>query len=159
MNKLLTLCLFFWLSANAIANDAINTVLDNYHQAAAKADFDGYLGAMANESVFIGTDASERWTKKAFASFVQPYFDKGIGWEYQPFDRNLTLLADGKTAYFDELLNNSSYGVCRGTGVVIFAQERWQIVQYSLSIPIPNSIAKSVVKLIAESAQKVNINE
>ena len=34
----------------------ITTILDNWHKAAAAADYETYFGAMSDESIFIGTD-------------------------------------------------------------------------------------------------------
>jgi len=159
MKLILGVFLIVAFNLKCIANDAIENVLDRYHQAAAKADFTQYMGAMSDDSVFLGTDPEERWTKTEFAAFAKPYFAQKIGWEYVPFKRNITLIKDGEIAYFDELLNNKSYGICRGTGVLVFTQGQWKIAQYSLSIPIPNNMAKPVVALIAESLIKVNIDD
>ena len=42
----------------------ITTILDNWHKAAAAANYEVYFGAMSEESIFIGTDATENWNKK-----------------------------------------------------------------------------------------------
>jgi DNA-binding ferritin-like protein (Dps family) len=39
---------------------AMNEVLDTFHQAAAKQ----YLNLLSNDAIFLSTDASERWNKK-----------------------------------------------------------------------------------------------
>ena len=56
----------------------ITTILDNWHKAAAAANYEVYFGAMSEESIFIGTDATENWNKKQFQAFAKPYFDNGI---------------------------------------------------------------------------------
>lgn len=127
---------------------AVAHVLDAYHAAASRADFDGYLGRMTENGVFIGTDATERWTTAQFAAFVRPYFARGQGWTYTPTVRHVDLTRDGQTAYFDELLENSAYGTCRGTGVVVRTAQGWKIAQYHLTIPVPNALADSVVRMI-----------
>ncbi|MBE2185538.1 MAG: nuclear transport factor 2 family protein [Rhodothermales bacterium] len=127
---------------------AVAQVLDGYHAAASRADFDGYLGRMTPDGVFIGTDATERWTTEAFAAFVRPYFARGRGWTYTPTVRHVDLTPDGRTAYFDELLESTSYGTCRGTGVVVRTAQGWKIAQYHLTIPVPNALADSVVRMI-----------
>ena len=53
----------------------LNTLLDNWHAAAAKGDYNGYFGKIAEDGRYIGTDATENWDKKAFAAFSKPYFD------------------------------------------------------------------------------------
>ncbi len=62
---------------------AINTLLDNWHAAAAKADYNGYFSKIAEDGHYIGTDATENWDKKAFAAFSKPYFDKGHAWDFK----------------------------------------------------------------------------
>ena len=55
----------------------VNQLLDNLNMLAAKADFKNYFDLYAEESTFIGTDATEVWNKKQFMDFAKPYFDKG----------------------------------------------------------------------------------
>ena len=62
---------------------AINILLDDWHKAAAKADYNGYFGKIAEDGIYIGTDATENWDKKAFAAFSKPYFDKGKSWDFK----------------------------------------------------------------------------
>lgn len=128
---------------------AIGAMLDGFHAAASKADFDAYFGVWTDASVFLGTDATERWVGREFRDFAKPHFDKGKGWTYRPRDRGVTLAPGGTIAYFDELLENDKLGLCRGSGVVAKAGERWVVLQYNLSIPIPNDMAAKVVDLIS----------
>ena len=138
------------LHANAWANpsDAVKGVLDSFHQAASDANGDVYFGLMTPNAVFIGTDGSERWTKSQFQTFAQPYFSQGRGWTYHARDRHVTVDANGTIAWFDEMLDNQSYGECRGTGVLVLTDKGWQIAQYHLTIPIPNDLASSFVEQI-----------
>jgi hypothetical protein len=102
----------------------------------------------APAGVFIGTDAGERWTLGEFRAFVTPYFSKGQGWTYVPRNRHVQLSPSGDVAWFDELLDSQSYGVCRGSGVLRKVGARWLICQYHLTIPVPNDLAKAVVTMI-----------
>lgn len=129
---------------------AVARVLDDFHDAAAKADGTRYFGHFADDAVFLGTDATERWTLPEFKAFAKPYFDKGKGWAYSPRDRRVNLTPDGSTAWFDELLDNAKLGECRGSGVLIRVGEAWKVLQYNLSIPIPNPLAERFAKTIAE---------
>lgn len=139
-------------------NDAeeAGKVLDDFHDAAAKADFNRYFGHMTPDAVFLGTDATERWDRKAFQAYCRPYFDKGQGWTYRPHDRHIVFGTPGsRTAWFDELLDNDNYGTCRGSGVLILGDDgRWRIAQYDLSMPVPNDLARDVVRLIREMPKK-----
>src|SRR6185436_7105801 len=118
------------------------------------ADLKRYVGQMAPDGVFLGTDATERWTRDQFEAFAKPYFEKGKGWTYRARDRHVTVSGDGSIAWFDELLDSESYGECRGTGCVVKAVGGWKIAQYSLSIPIPNDLAKEFVGRIREFKAK-----
>ncbi|HEU5163223.1 MAG TPA: nuclear transport factor 2 family protein [Thermoanaerobaculia bacterium] len=128
----------------------VASVLDGFHDAASRADAAAYFGALAPDAIFIGTDPAERWTLADFRAFADPYFSQGRGWTYRPRDRHIALDASGDTAWFDEMLDNDSYGVTRGTGVLVRVGESWKIAQYHLTIPVPNELSKDVVRMIRE---------
>ena len=137
---------------------AINAVLADFHDAAAKADFDRYFAHFAPEGVFLGTDATERWSLEAFKAFAKPHFDSGKGWAYRSTQRAVTLAPvvalGAEVAWFDELLANDKLGVTRGSGVLRKVDGVWKVCQYNLSIPIPNDLADETVKRIAEAGAK-----
>ncbi|MEY8759207.1 nuclear transport factor 2 family protein [Chryseobacterium tongliaoense] len=126
----------------------INTMLDGFNGAAAKADFNSYFNYFAEESTFIGTDATEVWDKKAFMIWAKPYFDKKKTWNFTSLKRNLYFSKDGKIAWFDELLD-TQMKICRGSGVVEKINGEWKVRQYVLSVTVPNDV---VDKVVAEKA-------
>jgi len=126
----------------------VEAVLDDFHAAASAADEERYFGHFAPDAVFLGTDASERWTRAEFRDFVHPYFARGQGWTYEASRRHVSLSAGGSTAWFDEMLSNAKYGECRGTGVLQLRDGDWKIEQYHLTIPIPNELAAEIVERI-----------
>lgn len=130
---------------------AVSAVLDSFHTAAARADEEAYFGLLAPNAVFLGTDATERWDKAAFQAFAHPYFAKGTAWTFTPRDRHVDLSRDGRFAWFDELLDSATYGECRGTGALEKGEGGWKIVQYHLTIPMPNDLAKDFVARIREA--------
>lgn len=136
--------------ATLAANDeqSIETVLNSFHQAAADAKAKPYFDLLSQDAVFLGTDATERWSKDEFKAFVEPYFLQGKGWLYTPVERNISLIKQGQIAFFDELLFSESYGTCRGSGLLVKTDQGWKISQYNLSIPMPNGVAKALVKQI-----------
>ena len=136
----------------ALAAEAAST-LDDLHRAAAEADEARYFGHFAPDGVFLGTDASERWTVEAFRAYAHPHFQAGKGWTYRVAARHLDVSSDGSHAWFDEALTNEKLGVCRGSGVLRRAQGAWQVVQYNLTIPIPNDLALEVAERIRRHAQ------
>jgi len=130
--------------------EAIAAVLDAFHTAASEADGETYFGLLADEAIYIGTDAGERWSADEFRSFADPYFSTGRGWTYTATERHVDLAPIGTVAWFDELLWNDSYGTCRGTGVLLLTDEGWRIAQYHLTFPIPNDLAKEFTTKIKE---------
>ena len=138
------------LAQEASDTAAVSAVLDDFHDAASAADFQRYFGHFAPGAVFLGTDATERWTLDEFRDFARPYFEAGRGWTYVATERHVDLSPDGRTAWFDELLDNESLGVTRGTGVLVRLDGAWKVAQYHLAIPIPNAIAGEVVEMIRE---------
>lgn len=132
----------------AAARGEITAVLDAFHAAAARADGAAYFGLFAPDGVFIGTDVSERWSVAQFKAYAQPHFSKGQGWTYTPRSRTVVVGQDGRTAWFDEVLDSESYGTSRGTGVLVRTPEGWRIAQYALTFPMPNDLAKEMTTRI-----------
>lgn len=130
------------------AHAAVSDTLDALHSAASDANFDRYFGLYADDAVFYGTDASERWTKPEFEDYAAPHFEAGRGWTYHVTERNVFLSNDGRFAWFDERLDNASLGETRGSGVLRLSERGWQVVQYNLTIPIPNELAGDFVREI-----------
>lgn len=146
MYKFLISLLFF--SGVAWANPDLDKILDNFHQAAAQADYTRYMDLLAEDAIYLGTDSGERWNKAEFSAFVKPYFSQGKGWLYRPIERHITATKADNIVFFDELLENKNYGRCRGSGLLINTKQGWKILQYNLSIPVPNAIANDVVDSI-----------
>jgi hypothetical protein len=130
----------------------VATTLDALHEAASEADGDRYFALFAEEGVFYGTDATERWTVEEFKAYALPFFDQGRGWTYTPTERHVYISDDGSTAWFDERLENAGLGETRGTGVLVRRDGAWKLAQYNLTIPVPNSLAGELVARIREVA-------
>ena len=133
-------------TAESKSTQQIHLLLDNWHRAAAKANFNDYFNAMAEDGIFIGTDATENWNKAAFEAYSKPYFDKGKAWSFTPLERHIYFSKDGKTAWFDELLD-TQMKICRGSGVVEKVKGTWKIKHYVLSMTIPNDNSDAVIKI------------
>jgi len=127
---------------------AVTAVLDQLHRAASEADGAAYFEVFADNAVFLGTDVTERWTVPEFRAFAGPYFADGRGWTYTATERHVDVAPGGDTAWFDEVLWNDRFGTCRGTGVLIRTSDGWRIVQYHLTIPIPNELAAELTTRI-----------
>jgi hypothetical protein len=121
----------------------VNAVLDSLNAAAARADFNAYFHLYADESIFTGTDATERWNKKQFMAYAKPFFDKGRAWNFSSMERHVYFDETGRLAWFDELLS-TQMKICRGSGVVVKEGNDWKIKQYILSATVPNEQVDSV---------------
>jgi hypothetical protein len=132
----------------------VHLLIDNWHKDAAETNFDSYFNAIANEGVFIGTDATENWNKEDFMTFSKPFFDKGKAWNFTSLERNIYFSDDRKTAWFDELLN-TQMKICRGSGVLIKENNNWKIKHYVLSMTIPNDNSTEVISLKSAIEDKI----
>ena len=155
MKKILAVLVVLTLSGckstmenQTISKANINATLDNWHKAAAEANYNDYFSLMADDAVFIGTDATENWNKTAFQAYAKPHFDKGKAWRFTALERHIYFDVTGKTAWFDELLN-TQMKICRGSGVLVKIGKEWKIKQYVLSMTIPNENSNEVIKVKA----------
>ncbi len=145
------------MTANASSQSeqaAVDQVLNSFHDAASKADGKTYFSLFSEEGVFLGTDATERWTVNEFRKYAEPFFSKGKGWSYKTRVRHVDFSPDKMVAWFDEILDNASYGECRGSGVLRKTASGWKISQYHLTIPVPNELADDVVGSIRKLQSK-----
>ena len=126
----------------------IDAVLNQWHKAASESNFTDYFKLMTPNAVFIGTDATENWTKTAFMRYAKPYFDQKKGWHFTALQRNIYLSKDAHTAWFDELLS-TQMKICRGSGVLVKTKFGWQIQHYVLSMTIPNNTSAEITKIKA----------
>jgi hypothetical protein len=156
MRVMVTWIVWCLCSTIAVAGDemgaegAIDRVLNALHQAASDGDGDVYFSLFAEEAIFMGTDATERWSVDQFKAFAEPYFSEGRGWTYSKTERHIYVAADGRTAWFDEMLWNDTYGTCRGSGVLLLVDGEWRFIQYNLSIPMPNDLTRDFTAKIKE---------
>lgn len=141
----LTLLVFGMLSAQT-EEKAVSKMLDDWHKAAAEAKFDTYFSYMADDGIFIGTDATENWNLTQFKAFSKPYFDKGKAWHFTAVQRNVFFNATKDMAWFDELLD-TEMKLCRGSGVLRKENGKWKIAHYVLSMTVPNDKIDAVIKL------------
>ena len=150
MKKTILLLLFVTVFTNAqnAEKDKINQTLDAWHKAAADVKFEAYFNTMADDAIYIGTDATENWIKPDFKAWAKPYFDKGTTWNFKALERHIFFDKSGKIAWFDELLN-TQMKICRGSGVLVKIGKEWKIQHYVLSMTIPNDDVDPVVKIKA----------
>ena len=115
--------------------------------AAAIADAEKYFGAMADGAIYLGTDATERWTKNEFQEWSKEYFESKKTWDFKTIERYVYFSSDNNTAWWDEKLD-TWMGVCAGAGVATRTKQGWKISHYQLAIMIPNEKVNSVMELL-----------
>lgn len=125
----------------------IHTIMDNWHKAAAEADEDVFFGTMSVDGIYLGTDASERWLRDDMKEWSKQYFDRESAWAFTAKDRVIYFSNDGKTAWFEELLD-TWMGPCRGSGVLELSSEGWELAHYNLAILVPNDVVKQYIALL-----------
>ncbi len=141
---------FFIASAFVIPRpsetEKIDQLIDNWHKAAAEANYTNYFALMADNFIFLGTDPAERWNKEQFGEFCKPYFDQGKGWDFRKIERHIEISKDGKIAWFDEKISTWMKD-CRGSGVLIKTGKEWKLSQYNLAVLIENDKIQDFIKL------------
>ena len=126
-------------------DESVETVLDQWHKAATTGKYEKYFSYFEDStSIFMGTDATERWTIAQFAPWAAPAFEDGLAWDFTPFNRVVYYSNDSSIAWFDEELETPNLGLCRGTGVMKAVDGFWKIAHYNLAVPIPNEIVYDV---------------
>ncbi len=141
------------MQGHASDEAAIVHVLDDFHDAAARADEPRYFDHFAANGVFLGTDATERWDKEAFRAYAHPHFAKGKAWDMHAVRRHVTVSPAADVAYFDEELETKKLGPARGSGVLVRTEGRWRIAQYNLAITVPNERFGEVKHLLEQGAE------
>lgn len=126
--------------------DKLNQFVDDWHRAAAEANFVDYFGQMDESFIFLGTAPGERWDKKQFAGFSKPYFDKGKAWNFTASNRMWNFSKNGKMAWFDEDLDTWMRG-CRGSGILLRKKGKWKLVYYNLTVLIENEKIHAFIDL------------
>lgn len=145
--------LSFFAQNESPQND-VNQLVDLWHKAASEANFKQYFDVMADDAIFIGTDATEYWNKQEFENYAKPHFDKGKAWSFTTLERHIYFDSTGKTAWFDELLD-TQMKICRGSGVFVKTGGQWKIKHYVLSMTIPNETSKSVITIKSPIEQPI----
>lgn len=125
----------------------INTVLDQWHKAAATADEDVFFGTMTKDGIYLGTDASERWLRDELKEWSAKYFDRETAWAFTPHDRQIYMTDNGQIAWFEELLD-TRFGTCRGSGVLERTPGGWKLAHYNLALTIPNERMDQVMETL-----------
>ena len=147
-------CIPLFLIAQTEAEDEVNAFIDQWHQDAADVNREAYFGKIDEKGVYIGTDATEIWSKQEFYDWAEPQFTgKGTAWDFKAVDRNIYFGENAQSAWFDELLSFGNGGILRGSGVLLQQNGEWTIMHYVLSLPVPNEKFGEVMKVLKNKEQ------
>lgn len=127
----------------------IDSLMNVWHHAAAVADEDAFFGFMAEDGIYIGTDATERWRRDELRAWSKKYFERETAWDFKPSSRTIRFAPGGQTAWFDELLD-TWMGTCRSTGILEWRDGQWKLVHYQLSVAVPNDKLDGYRELIGK---------
>lgn len=141
--------LFFIIGFQTFENDksVVASLLDEWHDAAAKGNLEYYFSVIHDHGHFLGTDKTEDWSKSEFYDFCKPIFEEGEGWKFKAVSRKIYFTDDGKTCWFNEVLD-TWMGPCRGSGILIYEDGQWKIMQYSLTILVDNKDVQAYLKIL-----------
>lgn len=132
----------------ALADD-VRKFIDAWHVAAAEADEETFFGSMAEDGIYLGTDASERWPRDTFRVWAKFAFDRESAWSFKPYDRQLYFTDNNKYVWWEEMLE-TWMGPCRGSGVAHYVNGHWQIKHYNLAVTIANEKIDGFIELTKE---------
>ncbi len=85
-----------------LAKAEIAEVLDNLRDDMASLDVDGYMGYLAEDGIFFGTDESEFWDKSELRKQMSAMPDSIHEMSFPLDKREIRLTADGKSAFATE---------------------------------------------------------
>ena len=119
--------------------------MNAWHQAAAEADADRFFGAMFEDGVYIGTDASERWLRDELREWAAFAFERESAWDFKVRERNWQIL---EGVYICDELLDTGMGLCRSTAVLRMGPEGIKIKHYQLSLTVPNELLEAFGELV-----------
>jgi SnoaL-like domain len=134
-------------SCEPVTRNAIDTVMNRWHHAAAVADETVFFGLMTEDCEYVGTDPSEHWKRDELKKWSEKFFQRDSAWDFKPKSRVVHFTQNGQYAWFDELLD-TWMGDCRGSGILIKTSDGWKLQQYVLSMAVLNDLTKDYINLL-----------
>lgn len=150
---ILALLLGFNQQSSENLKQKLDEILTKWHHAAAVADAKTYFGYLAEDAIYMGTDATEYWTKEEFQKWSEPWFKKKSAWNIYATKRNIFISPDKTYAWFDEELV-AGFGPARGSGILIKTKDGWKIKHYNLAMTIPNEVSEQVKDIVEKELEK-----
>lgn len=153
---------------NGVSNDdekAVHAFLDSFHHLAATAKFEEYFSLFHPNGQFLGTDGTENWTVQQFKDWSKQFFmNVECAWEYIPVPNKRIVSvqhsSEGRQcptyAVFDEVLYCVDLKChTRGSGTLVYENNKWLLMLYHITFPIPDRLNQFVTTKIIEG-KKLN---
>lgn len=129
---------------------AVRAVVTDFHQAASEADRERFFAHLAEDAVFFGPGATDRFDVER----LRERFTEVIGWMAEPTEQHFAVSDDETLAWFDERLASRRLGELRTSGVLRPEAGAWKIVQFHVALPVPNGLLEVLArKLRAHDAE------
>ena len=138
-------CLTAPTDSTAVAQ--VHRFMNDWHLAAATADETVFFGLMAEDAIYLGTDASERWLRDELRTWSAEYFKRDKAWDFKPYNRQLYWSDNQRMVWFEEMLD-TWMGTCRGSGVLVRQGAGWVLKHYDLAVMVPNDVIKDFIQLV-----------
>ena len=127
--------------------EAITTILDNYHEAMIAGNVDDIMTLLDNEGLYCGTDPVELWDKETLSNaMTEAMADSSFTLDYSIDKRKIRVAVDGSTALVLEQFKMSVLSEkipIRFISHLVKTDENWKIDFISWSfIPNNEDIAK-----------------
>lgn len=137
------------LESMVALKDSLNDFIDRWHHAAAVADEEVFYGSMAEDGIYLGTDATERWLRDELRSWAAFAFERESAWAFTAYDREVYFTDNNTYAWWEEMLD-TWMGPCRASGVAEMVDGHWQIKHYHLAVTVPNEKMDGFKELIGK---------
>lgn len=124
--------------------EAVSAVLSELHTAKLEGNGERFFSLFADEAIVFGTAADERWSLDEYKHCVSSVFSSGRKRPFTIFESNVFVSKRGQVAWFDERQERPGMGELRDSGVLQKIEGTWKVVQYALSIPVPNELAREL---------------
>ena len=108
---------------------------------------DTFFGCMAEDAIYIGTEAGERWLRDELKEWSKEYFKRESAWNFKPIMREIYFSENEDYAWFEERLD-TQMGECHGSGVLELTPDGWKFKHYHLSVTVPNDKIEAFKKLV-----------
>ncbi len=129
------------------SKEELSDFINSWHKAAAEADSDVFFGCMAEDAIYIGTEAGERWLRDELKEWSKEYFKRESAWNFKPIVREIYFSDNENYVWFEERLD-TQMGVCHGSGVLELTPDGWKFKHYHLSVTVPNDKIEAFKKLV-----------